>query len=135
MREFPPEAESLAIELFRRNRVRHMEDRDRELEQLEPRLGRRHHNLSRRIREIRPAISKEDTSTGPELLARKDSRCCFTKLCRICDASSGPCPRSLSPKSSRPRGPWLPSQVILGLKHVLPANFSPLIGRGFRFCQ
>ncbi len=28
-----------------------------------------------------------------------------------------------------------PVSIILGLKHVLPANFSPLIGRGFRFCQ
>src|SRR5712692_3797740 len=39
MGEFPPEAEPLAIEVLRRSRVRHMEERDGELEQVAPPSG------------------------------------------------------------------------------------------------
>jgi hypothetical protein len=40
MGEFPPEAEAEAIEVLRCSRVRDMEERDRELEQVAPHSGR-----------------------------------------------------------------------------------------------
>jgi len=39
MSEFLPEAEPVAIKIIRRNRVRHMEEGDRELNQMAPDLG------------------------------------------------------------------------------------------------